>query len=67
LQTPGYPWWQWPFVPVNVAFDLATLALGPLGAGLRSTVGRNLLAAAGVVCLAAAAALVVADAIGWIW
>jgi hypothetical protein len=63
----GYFWWEWPFVPVNVVFDVVTLALGPLGAGLRSRIGRNLLAVAGIGCLAAATALVVADAIGWIW
>jgi hypothetical protein len=63
----GYSWWQWPLVAVNALFDALTLPLGPLGAGLRSRVGRSLLAAAGVVCLAAAVVLVVADGIGWIW
>lgn len=62
-----YSWWQWPFVPVNVVFDLATLPLGPLGAGLRSRVGRNLLAALGIIGLVAAAVIALADEIGWIW
>jgi hypothetical protein len=63
----GYAWWQWPFVPANAAFDLVTLALGPLGAGMRSRAGRNLLAAIGVGCVAAAAVLILADEFGWIW
>jgi hypothetical protein len=64
---PGIDWWQWPFVAVNATFDLITLPLGPLGTGLRSRAGRNLLAAAGVACLGVAAVLVAADWIGWIW
>jgi hypothetical protein len=63
----GYAWWQWPLVAVNAVFDLLTLPLGPLGAGLRSRVGRNLLAVVGVLCFVAAAVLAVADGIGWIW
>jgi hypothetical protein len=64
---PGYAWWQWPFVPANVVFDVATLALGPLGAGMRSRAGRNFLAAIGIGCMAAAAVVVAADEFGWIW
>jgi hypothetical protein len=63
----GYAVWQWPLLPVNAAFDLLTLPLGPLGAGLRTRAGRYLLAALGIGCLAAAAALVAADEFGWIW
>jgi hypothetical protein len=63
----GYALWQWPLVPVNAAFDLLTLPLGPLGAGLRTRAGRYLLAAIGMGCLVAAAALVAADEFGWIW
>jgi hypothetical protein len=63
----GYTWWQWPLLAVNAVFDLLTLPLGPLGAGLRSRAGRNLLAAAGALCFVAAAVLAVADGIGWIW
>jgi hypothetical protein len=63
----GYALWQWPLVPVNAAFDLLTLPLGPLGAGLRTRAGRYLLAAIGIGCLIAAAALVAADEFGWIW
>jgi hypothetical protein len=62
-----YGWWQWPFVAVNVVFEFATLPLGPLGAGLRTRAGRNLLAAMGLGCIAAAGALIAADGIGWIW
>jgi hypothetical protein len=65
--SPGTDWWLWPFVAVNAVFDLVTLPLGPLGAGLRSRAGRNLLAAAGIGSLAAAAALAAADGFGWIW
>lgn len=59
--------WQWPFVAVNVVFDVLTLPLGPLGAGLRSSAGRNVLAALGLLGFAAAAAVALADRIGWTW
>ncbi len=66
-QAPGYSLWEWPFVAVNAIFDVATLPLGPFGAGLRSNIGRNLLAAAGFLCLAAAVVVATGDWIGWIW
>lgn len=65
--SPGTDWWLWPFVAVNAVFDVATLPLGPLGAGLRSRAGRNVLAAAGIGSLATAVALAAADGFGWIW
>jgi hypothetical protein len=64
---PGYDWWQWPFVAVNWVFDILTIPLGPLGAGLRTRIGRNILAVLGLACVGVAAALVAADYIGWIW
>jgi hypothetical protein len=63
----GYAWWQWPLLPVNAAFDLLTMPLGLLGAGLRTRAGRYFLATIGIGCLAAAVVLVAADEFGWIW
>jgi hypothetical protein len=62
-----YSVWEWPVVAVNWVFDVITLPLGPLGAGMRSRIGRNSLAVVGMACLVAAAVMVAMDWIGWIW
>jgi hypothetical protein len=64
---PPPPWWCWPLLLLNGAFDLLLLPLGPLGAWLRGRGGRNVLAAVGLLCLAAAAALAAGDWFGWTW
>jgi hypothetical protein len=51
----------------NRAFDGCLVPLGPVGRWLRRPAGRNLLGAGGVLGLLAAAAVAVADCIGWTW
>jgi hypothetical protein len=59
------PWYLWPFVGFNAAFDLCLWPWGPIGRWLRGPTGRALLGILGLLCLTAAAALAVADWIGW--
>lgn len=54
-----------PLVWFNRAFDLALVPLGPPGRWLAGPSGRSLLGTVGLLCLAAAAALALADRIGW--
>ncbi len=61
-RTPAY---LWPLVGFNAAFDLCLGPWGPIGRWLRGPNGRALLGILGLVCLTAAAALAVADWIGW--
>ncbi|HZT79443.1 MAG TPA: hypothetical protein VFA26_04455, partial [Gemmataceae bacterium] len=61
------PLWQRPLVWGNRAFDRATEGLGPPGVWLRRPAGRTALGWAGLVFLAAAAALVLLARIGWTW
>ena len=60
--TPAY---LWPFVAFNVVFDLCLWPWGPIGRWLQGPTGRALLGILGLLCLTAAAALAVADWIGW--
>jgi hypothetical protein len=64
---PGAPtsWGTLPLVAFNRAFDVFLMPWGHAGQWLRGRAGRNVLGAVGVVCLIAAAVLVVADGIGW--
>jgi hypothetical protein len=64
---PPLAWWLKPAGWFNDAFNLLLLPLGPLGSWLRGRVGRNLLGALGLLALAAAAGLALADWIGWTW
>jgi hypothetical protein len=57
----------WPLVAFNVVFDVFLTPWGPPGKWLKGKKGRNFLAAVGFLCLAGAAALAVADGIGWNW
>jgi hypothetical protein len=64
----GVKWAAWgavPLVAFNSAFDVFLQPWGHPGRWLRGRVGRNVLGAVGVLCLAAALALIVADGIGW--
>jgi hypothetical protein len=54
-----------PLLWINLAFDQATLALGPIGSMLRSRAGRALLGLAGLALLAAAAGWFLKDWLGW--
>jgi hypothetical protein len=56
-----------PLVAFNVVFDLFLTPCGPPGRWLKGKSGRNFLGALGVLCLLGAAALAVADGLGWIW
>ncbi|MGF1578510.1 MAG: hypothetical protein ACFCD0_04020 [Gemmataceae bacterium] len=47
-------WILWPFRLLNAAFDGSTHLLGPLGTGLRTSIGRKILGWLGVVMLLAA-------------
>jgi hypothetical protein len=64
---PPRPWPLLPLVWFNAAFDVTLLPWGPLGRWLRGPSGRALLGTVGILCLLAAAALVVADRAGWGW
>jgi hypothetical protein len=59
------PWYLWPFVGFNAAFDACLAPWGPVGGWLRGPTGRALLGILGLLCLTAAAALAAADWIGW--
>jgi hypothetical protein len=64
---PGDPWYLLPLVWFNLTFD-ALLRLGGLpGRWFCGRAGRAVLATAGLLCLVAAAGLVVADGMGWTW
>jgi hypothetical protein len=56
-----------PLVWFNAAFDVFLLPLGAPGQWLKGRGGRGLLGVVGLLCLAGAAALAVADGIGWTW
>ncbi len=56
-----------PLVWFNSAFDVMLLPLGPAGSWLQSKRGGGFLAFLGLVCMASAVALAVADGIGWTW
>jgi hypothetical protein len=51
----------------NLAFDALLRLGGAPGRWFCGRAGRALLATAGVLCLLAAAGLVVADGMGWTW
>jgi hypothetical protein len=57
--------WVYPLVWCNQVFDAGTLLLGPVGRWLRGPVGRVVLGGLGLLLLAAAAAWVVLDQMGW--
>ena len=59
------PWYIWPLVGFNAAFDLCLAPWGPIGRWLRGPTGRGLLGVLGLLCLTAAAALAAADWISW--
>ncbi len=59
------PWYLWPVVGFNAAFDLCLWPWGPVGRLLRGPTGRAMLGILGLLCLTAAAALAAADWIGW--
>jgi hypothetical protein len=63
----GTSWWQMPLVAFNVVFDLFLLPLGPLGGWLSRRSGRKFLGGIGLLALAAAVGLALADWIGWTW
>jgi hypothetical protein len=57
-------------VPVawfNQGFDAVLSLAGPLGRGMCSRIGRNILGALGILCLLGAFGLVVAHWLGWTW
>jgi hypothetical protein len=56
-----------PLVWFNRAFDAGLILFGPLGDWLKGPGGRGFLALVGFLCLAGAAALAVADRMGWTW
>ncbi len=60
-------WGALPLVAFNRAFDLALMPWGHAGRWLQRPTGRNVLGSVGVLCLAVAAALAVADGLGWTW
>jgi hypothetical protein len=64
---PGDPAWALPLVWFNRAFDACLAPAGPLGRWLQGRPGRAALGAVGLLCLAGALALAVADGIGWTW
>jgi hypothetical protein len=60
----------WPLLPLvwfNAAFDLLLVPWGPAGRWLRRPSGRAFLGIVGILCLLGAAALAIADAVGWNW
>jgi hypothetical protein len=57
--------WVYPLVWCNQVFDAGTLLLGPVGRWLRGPVGRVVLGTLGLLLLAAAAAWVALDQMGW--
>jgi len=59
--------WLLPLVWFNCGFDACLDPLGALGRWLQGQAGRTLLGLLGLLLLAAAAALVVAEGIGWTW
>ncbi|MBL8797495.1 MAG: hypothetical protein JNM56_26580 [Planctomycetia bacterium] len=56
-----------PLLWLNRTFDRTVGRLGKPGRWLRSAAGRTLLGWIGLLCLAAALALGVFDALGWAW
>jgi hypothetical protein len=59
--------WLWPLVWGNQVFDHCAGRLGRAGRWLQRPAGRALLGWTGLVCLAAAVALLVYDWIRWNW
>jgi hypothetical protein len=57
--------WLTPVVWLNRGFDAAVTPLGPVGRWLRQPAGRALVGWTGVLCLAAAAAVLLLDWLGW--
>jgi hypothetical protein len=57
----------WPLVAFNAVFDVFLAPWGPPGRWLRGAAGRRFLGALGLLCLAAALALGLADWLGWTW
>lgn len=64
---PAVPLLLRPLVWCNRGYDRVALSLGGVGDWLRRPIGRALLGLTGLVLLAAAAALVVLDRMGWAW
>jgi hypothetical protein len=58
-------WWVQPLLWFNSVFDWLLFPLGPLGKWLGRGTGRKVLGGIGLLCLAAAVGLAVADWIGW--
>jgi hypothetical protein len=56
-----------PLVWFNAAFDLALTPWGPVGEWFKGKGGRGILGTVGLLCLAGAAALAIADGFGWTW
>jgi hypothetical protein len=67
LDLPPLPWWAWPLAGLNAGFDLVVAPLGAPGRWLRGKRGKDLLGLVGLLALAVAAGLVVADWYGWTW
>jgi hypothetical protein len=59
------PLWMAPFLWIDDCFENATNPFGFLGRWLRQPIGRAFLGWVGVLCLAAAVALVLLDWFGW--
>ena len=59
------PFWVWPLVWFNDAFDGSLTGLGPVGRFLRSRSGRLSLGFIGLGCLVVAAVVLLIDWIGW--
>jgi hypothetical protein len=67
IRRPPPPLVLWPLVGVNRVFDRVVSPLGFFGRWFRGRWGRTFLGWVGLLCLAAAAVLLLLDWIGWPW
>jgi hypothetical protein len=64
---PPLPLWVKPLAWLNGGFDWLVQPLGPAGRWLRARNGKDMLGLVGILALAMAAGLMVADWYGWTW